>query len=426
MSHYGDGFAAKEYPMRSIRPLTHDDFNAWYPLIDGAYPSFSMPLDAKQEYFDRVISSTDMDWVGCFEDSDLQGCYRPHYFKTNLFGRIVPTAGLGGVAVDLRYKRKGVCRDMVIRFHADMIQRGYGFASLYPFRLSFYRAVGYGWGTSMYRYQIRPAYIRARAGDANLENITTETIGQMFDYINRNGETSHGMIMRSSDPISQASILKQQNALVVRRRGQITGAMTYSFINVDPRNDFSYDMEVYSMYWDAPADLQELMAFIRGQQDQVRYAFVNSGRDDFIYLLNNIGVEGGDNVLWEYIGTGAVAWGMMYRILDLDILVQQTSHRNYNGATLTLGLDMRDETLPQQNRRRVLCFDKGELRIDDAAVADVDLSIDVADFSSLWMGCVSLRRLVEYGTAGISKTEKLDSLDALFAVSQKPFNTVIF
>jgi|GEM_PF-3411983 len=412
--------------MRNIRHLTHDDFSAWNPLTEGAYPSFSMPEDAKREYFQEVVDSPDLDWMGCFDGDEIQGCYRPHYFKTNLFGKIVPTAGLGGVAVDLRHKRKGVCREMVTRFHDDMIQRGYGLSSLYPFRPSFYRAVGYGWGTKMYRYQIRPAYIRAKSGDATLKHVAQDDLAGMFDYINRNGESCHGMIMRNPGAGGMASFLKRQKAVTLHRDSVITGALTYGFVNVDPNNDFSYDMEVYSMYWDTYADLQELMAFIGNQQDQVRYAFVNTGREDFVYLLNNIGVEGGDNVLWEFIGTGAVSYGMMYRIINLDALVEQTAHRNYNDETICMGLNLLDKTLPQQNSQRVLCFENGRLRIDDNATPQVELTMDVADFSSLWMGCVSLGRLVEYGAAKISDINVLSNIDALFAVGEQPFNTVIF
>ena len=234
------------------------------------------------------------------------------------------------------------------------------------------------------------------------------------------------MILRGTDPVSQAGALKRGKMLAFRRNGEITAAMSYDFIHVDASNDFSYDLEVYALYWDSPADLGELMAFIGGQQDQVRYAFVNTGREDFIYLLNNIGVEGGDNVLWEFIGAGAVAWGMMYRILDPAVLIEQTAYRNYNGATLTVALDLTDATIPDNNRRWMLRFDKGRLSLDDAAAPDVTLAMDVADFSSLWMGCVSLRRLVEYGVAAVDIPKRTGDLDALFAVPEKPFNTVIF
>jgi hypothetical protein len=57
---------------------------------------------------------------------------------------------------------------------------------------------------------------------------------------------------------------------------------------------------------------------------------------------------------------------------------------------------------------------------------DVEVGLDVADFSALVMGTVRFRSLHDYGLAEISDPGAIDTLDRLFRTERKPICTTPF
>jgi predicted acetyltransferase len=113
--------------------------------------------------------------------------------------------------------------------------------------------------------------------------------------------------------------------------------------------------------------------------------------------------------------------GMMYRVIDVERFFEAAPNRNFNRTSLTLGLSIRDSFLPANNGRRVIEFSRGRPIIGKRnAKTDVELSLDIADFSGLIMGACSFHSLWRYGLVKVSDESLVDRIDRLFRVEQAP------
>jgi predicted acetyltransferase len=111
----------------------------------------------------------------------------------------------------------------------------------------------------------------------------------------------------------------------------------------------------------------------------------------------------------------------MYRALSVERIFDIMAARDFNGATMTVGLSVRDSFLPTNGGRRVLAFRRGAARLVPCSRrTDVEVRLDVAEFSSLIVGAVRFRSLYDFGMVRVSEIALVDSLDQLFAVRSGP------
>ena len=74
--------------------------------------------------------------------------------SVNFFGKIRPASGLMALGVHPLHKKKGVAKDMVKFFEKYTKESGSLVAMLLPFRMDFYRQMGYGYGSKLDEYRI--------------------------------------------------------------------------------------------------------------------------------------------------------------------------------------------------------------------------------------------------------------------------------
>ncbi len=60
------------------------------------------------------------------------------------------------------------------------------------------------------------------------------------------------------------------------------------------------------------------------------------------------------------------------------------------------------------------------MSVHDDAPSDVEVRLDISEFSSLLMGSVGFRKLHTFGLAEISDDRYIDTVDRLFRVWEKP------
>jgi predicted acetyltransferase len=85
-----------------------------------------------------------------------------------------------------------------------------------------------------------------------------------------------------------------------------------------------------------------------------------------------------------------------------------------------------DSFLERQNRRVVIDFKDGKAAVAEGEVADVDITIEIADLSSLLMGVIPFGKLYQYGRVEISHSEKVTEINRLFYAMKKPICTTAF
>jgi predicted acetyltransferase len=115
----------------------------------------------------------------------------------------------------------------------------------------------------------------------------------------------------------------------------------------------------------------------------------------------------------------------MYRVIDTPGIFGLLAERDF-GQTCRLKLTLEDSFLPQNAGDYYLRFEGGRVSVENGGETDVQLGMDVADFSSLLVGAVNLRSLYRYGLARVSEPGYVDVLDKIFAVRDKPICTTAF
>ena len=118
--------------------------------------------------------------------------------------------------------------------------------------------------------------------------------------------------------------------------------------------------------------------------------------------------------------------GLMYRVIDTSGIFNLLQERDFGGQTCKLRLTIKDSFLPENAGDTFLCFDGGRLRLVEDGDADVQVRLDVAEFSSLLVGTVNFRSLYKYGLADISDPGYVGVVDRIFAVQDKPICTTPF
>jgi predicted acetyltransferase len=110
----------------------------------------------------------------------------------------------------------------------------------------------------------------------------------------------------------------------------------------------------------------------------------------------------------------------MYRVIDVPGILGLLKERNFGGQTCRLQLTIQDSFLPENAGGILLCFEDGRLRFSDDGSYDVEVHMDVAEFSSLLVGVVDFASLYQYGLADISDLGYVGVVDRIFAARDKP------
>lgn len=104
------------------------------------------------------------------------------------------------------------------------------------------------------------------------------------------------------------------------------------------------------------------------------------------------------------------------------------ANHDFGPYDITLKLSIADDFLParapseETSGSTILRFSHGKVQVLDDAAYDVELAMDVASFSSLWMGAVDCKSLLRLGMAAVSVDDSvtLDKLQSLFRTDTKP------
>jgi predicted acetyltransferase len=144
------------------RILTEDEIDELVPVFADAYPGLGISSEKDRERLkDHILEMHAHDptasFHGLFRDGELLGIMCLYDFEMNFLQNRIAVAGLGQVAVALTHKREHIAREMMHYFLRSCREHNQPFAALYPFRPDFYRSMGFGYGTKMNQYRVRPS-----------------------------------------------------------------------------------------------------------------------------------------------------------------------------------------------------------------------------------------------------------------------------
>jgi predicted acetyltransferase len=410
--------------MREIRAVPESDLEEFARITTEAFPGMKIvsreERDRMIERLARVMKEPIVHFFAAYEGEQMVGVMRLYDFTMRLRETRTLVGGLGGVAVDLRHKKERVAADMV-RFYLDYYRdKGAVFVALYPFRPDFYRRMGFGYGVKMNRYSFRPDALPA-GPRARVDYLTADDRDALAACYDRFLERTNGLIVLPSH-VLDALFTDPANRIVGLREGnRLRGYAIFRFQPANENNWLANNLELRALIYDDPAALLALLAFLRTQADQVERIVYETQDDAFHHALSDPR-DGTGNLLaglWHQTNTQGA--GIMYRVIDAPRLFEIWRERDFGGATCRLRLNLTDSFLPENAGSYLIAFERGRAKLTDKGAADVEMNMDISDFSSLAVGAIDFARLYEYGRATISGAAHVPAINRLFHAEIRPW-----
>lgn len=409
--------------MSHIQRIPETDLEAFIHIVANAYPGIELASDEKRQTFlQRLIdiqqNAEDTQLYGLYRNDKLVGGMRLFDFMMTLFETPTLVGGVGLVAVDLLHKKEKVAKEMIEFFLQHYRERGACLTALYPFRLNFYKQMGFGYGPKMNQYRLPPSQLPRGPGKVHVDFLSKDDQQHMLECYNRYTRATHGMMERATKVFDVLFEAPENTMIGYRKEGTIQGYLIFS-ANTG-RNFTLNEIEVKELVYETRDVLMELMTFLHSQADQFQTIVFHTLDEDFHYLPT-IPANDSHNIMpHAYHETNTSGVGLMYRVINTASLFHVLQNHQFGPQTCTLKLTIDDPFLPENQGSMVIHFNAGKPSLTDQADHEVAIHMSISAFSSLIMGVVSFKRLYEYGQATVSDHQYLHTVNALFVTDQKP------
>lgn len=413
--------------MNDIQLLSDSGIVAYVDIVINAYPGFKIASEEdRQHLIDRLVdlqaNVPTVHLYGLYRDNQLLGGMRLHDFRMNMLGVEIGAGGVGMVAVDLVHKKEHVARELIVYFLQHYRQQGVTLALLYPFRPDFYYRMGFGYGPKISQYRFRPAGLHGSASKAHVRFLTADDKPALMECYDRYQAQTHGMIVRyPPEWEGWFRNLGLDNRIAgYGPAGRLEGYLIFGFKARPVDSPLRNDLIVKEFVYTSPAALSELLAFLHSQADQIDRIVLTTHDENFHHLLVDPRNECEALIPSVYHESNVQGVGLMYRVIDVPGLFAALAGHNFNGQTCRLRLTARDSLFPVNAGSTLLYFEQGRVSLPATGPHDVEITVDIAEFSSLVVGAVDFKHLYAYNLAKISDPTYLPVVNAIFAVPEKP------
>lgn len=417
--------------MEIIRRLREEEIKEFADIAINAYPGLGFNTVEDRQKLEEKLLKTQLEdsavnFYGLFRENELLGGMRLHNFRMRLGSQKVDACGLGLVAVHLLHKKEKVAKEIVTFFLRHYRDRKTPIAMLYPFSPDFYKRMGFGFGTKMSQYSIKPKNLPP-GGTKNLVKLASDEDKQLLlDCYARIAEKTNGMVDRSQTELNNILMVPQNKIAVYKKNGRAEGYMVFMFKKASQENAYKNDIIVKEFLYENTEALKSLLTFLNTQEDQINKVIFNTLDENFHHMLQDPG-DGSDNLLTSvYHESNLQGVGLMYRVTDTRVLFDALKEHNFNNQSCKLRLNIRDSFINENNGSTIIHFTDGRAKVVDKAGYDATVDLDIADFSSLIVGAVNFRTLLKYGIAQISDYKYSDIVDKIFEMPEKPICLTMF
>ena len=417
---------------REVKMIPPELIEDYLTIYLNAYPAFkNIGDEGREKYRNRLLGSMandkNINFYGLYEDGKLIALMKLIDFQMNAFGKMQKACGLMSLAVHPMHKKKGAGRDMVRFFEKYTEETGCIVAMLLPFRMDFYRNMGYGYGTKLEEYHIPTTSLPACEDTSKIRFLEADELPEILKFQAEFASKNHGLLEKFEDEIRDMKGDSDSRRIGYVEDGKLRGYAVYNFVNTSGVNYTLNKIEVNEFTYDSPEVLRALLGYLRNQSDLAQSIVIRTGEEDFYHILPSAQDVTGNYIDFGFLQTNIGAIGTMYKVLDPKFFVEATSYRKFVPLTVAVGFDYYDE-LRHEDKVINLKFevqDGGKASkwtvLDDDDACDVRAKCNLADLSSLFMGSAHFSSLVRLGTIKLSDMEYEDVLDALFYCKQKPW-----
>lgn len=417
--------------MKLIRQLSDElDFADFAEIVGNAYPGFNIETEEqKNKFVEKSIKVQEenpfVKFHGVFEEDKMLGGMRYHDFNMNLLSTKIKVAGIGLIAVDLLHKKEKVAKTIMANFIEHYRKLGVSMVLLYPFKPEFYKKMGFGFGTSMNQYKVKPDNLPKGNSKSNIIHIKKEDTNKLLDCYLRIYEKTNGLIEKYEREFELIFNNTKSKVLGYMKDNEIKGYMVYEF---KPSDDsiFINDILVNQLLFEDQESLLEIMTFLNSQSDQIRHVIFNVQDEGFRHILEDP-TDSSNNILTPvYHQSSIQGTGIMYRVINTKAIITELKNHNFNNESCKLKITIKDNFVEDNDGSIIVHFNNGFPTIVDGKEYDVEIKLNIADFSSLITCVVNFNSLHKYGRAFISDESYLRKINNIFASDEKPICMTMF
>jgi len=414
--------------MHKFAPLAEKDIPKLASLLLDAYPAIGYVRNIEQytEILTETNKRSDVTYYGVYDQHNFAGCFNIWDFKMNMRQTMINAGGIGSVAVDLCRKKEKIAFEIIRYFINDLRENSRNVAILYPFNSEFYHKMGFGFGTLLQQFKLRPGFLPSGNSKKHIICLKEKDAEMLTEFYNSKVRDTHGLIAKHADEFATRLKNPAVKIFAYVKNDVVHGYIACGFKKSETEAFLINDMLVNEMFFDSSEVFLELMTFLKSQADQIRYVIINTQDEG---LINTIADPRNNsdrtlfNVYQECCKTGL---GIMYRICNIEGFFADIKDCRFGNLSMTAQINVTDSFVPENNKPFLLEFTNGQCVIADSGTPDVSIDIDISELSSVIMGCANLKSLVKFGKATISDVSKLDELSRAFSLDEKPVCATYF
>lgn len=417
---------------RAIRRLNSDDLPAYIDIYLNAYPAGkSISEECYNRYLNRNLQSLQeyqhVNFFGLFEDGALIAIMKLIDFDINLFGEMKKSTGLMSLGVHPMHKKKGSAKEMIKFFEKYTMESGGLVSMLLPFRVDFYRKMGYGYGTKLDEYRIPTVQLPVYKDISKLRFIKKDEMEKVLSCHSAFVKKYHGAVEKFEEEIREMVNDDETRRIGYYEGEELKGYVAFNFVSESEVNYTLNRIEVSEIVYSDGEVLRNLIGGLRMQADLAQNIVITTGEADFYHLLDSPQDISGNYIDYGFLQTNVSAMGTMYKIPNIKAFIENTKNRKFPIDNLKIAFRVNNEFKAIEERFSISFKTEDNKKFsnwsyeEDFNDVDTEIKCNLSDLSSLLMGSADLAPLVRMGVVSISDEYETDRLDRLFHCNQRPF-----
>ncbi|TYR74474.1 GNAT family N-acetyltransferase [Rossellomorea vietnamensis] len=401
---------------KQIRKIAGKDYEKFCKLANSAFPG----LNADKWLENHIEETTKERLFGLFKGDDVVAGMRTFDFEVNYSSTPIRAGGVGMLAVDMLHKKEGNAYQLLQYFLQMNEEANANLVMLHPFKVSFYKKMGFGIGTKNYQFYISPGEFPDYKEKGHLVELGVEDREQVLDCYNRVYSRTHGMTRRFPFERELNRPFWFGRVIGYVDEGKVKGYFVYSIEEKD--------LIIHELFFESPQVLREISTFLHSQSDQIKRVILNSNSDELLHFVNS--PESGETTMADFPSAtdnkhaANAGIGVMYRIINSVNFfkdLQEKNHQFNPGVTLAVKFSIHDEFYHSNSLPFIVTFENGKIaEVKEKGSYDVEIKMDIAEFSSMVMGVENAYFFLRWGLMDISNESYSRVINSLFQTDQKP------
>lgn len=395
-----------------IRHAEHSDILALAGLWARAFPG-ERTVEQRVRHLETggVFGGVESAWIS-ERAGRIAGAFRAYALTQHMHGTAFRMMGLASVAVDETARRRGVGRELCEHAIHVARERGDVLSMLYPFRPSFYQALGWGMTGELHAYRFRPESLGEVGRGSLVTRAGPDDSGAIAACYDRVASDTNGMIART--PRIWRSHLEGDSTHVYITGGDaVQGYAIVRFGRSSAPDDKPLVIrEIVAAGHDA---YEAILGWISAQRDSWRIIQYEAAPDEhFAHRLSEPRTPGFQPARYLWAPVARIIRGPMMRVLDVPKAIDRRL-RWGPAAPMRFGLRVIDDIVDSNSGPFEVEYDGSRTSVRRGTVRPL-LQLSAAAFAQIFAGELSVKEALNLGLAECDGDAA--AIDALFRVDR--------